>query len=100
MTIETIANNMKNAASNPTWRKLMFTSTGGAVGAAIAGTTLSKSVNKDLTDSKNPELTKEDSDKLKTKATVKSIVGSVAILSATAALNIPINKWMKELYVK
>ena len=100
MTIETIKNNIKTSASNPTWQKLMITSAGGAVGVAIAGTTLSKSVNKDLTDSKDPELTKEESDKLKTKATVKSIVGSGVILAATAALNIPINKWMKELYVK
>ena len=100
MAIETIKNNMKTAASNPTWRKLMITSTTGAVGATIAGVTLTKSVNKDFADSKDPELTKEESDKLKTKATIKSLVGSGVILAATAALNIPINKWMKELYLK
>lgn len=100
MTIETIKNNIKTSVSNPTWQKLMITSTTGAVGATIAGITLTKSVNKDFADSKDPELTKEESDKLKTKATVKSLVGSGVLIAATAALNVPINKWMKELYVK
>ena len=100
MTIETIANNIKTAASNPTWRKLMITSTSCAVGSTVASVALTKSVNKDFADSKDPELTKEESDKLKTKATVKSIVGSGVIIAATAALNIPVNKLIKELYVK
>lgn len=97
MTIETIANNIKTSVSNPTWRKLMITSTSCAVGATIAGVNLTKSVNKDFEDSKNPELTKEESDRVKRKATVKSLVGSGLIIATTAVLNIPVNKWIKEL---